>query len=43
MVSVSSNNSDRLDTESDSTDNGDEEQEGGDEDGISMVVDKEMM
>ena len=32
MESVSSNNSDRVDTESDSTNNGGKEREGGDED-----------
>ena len=43
MESVSSHGSDRIDTESDSTDNEDEKQESGDEDDICMVVDKEMM
>ena len=43
MESVSCNDSDIVDTEQDSTDNGDKQQEGGDEDEISMVVDKEMI
>ena len=42
MESVSSNDSDSVDTESDSIDSGVEEQEGGDENEIYMVVDKEM-